>query len=306
MAVAALKAGKHVLVEKPIALETAAADRMVAAARDADRLLMVGHVLPFFPEFAYLAAAIRGGEYGKLLGGQFKRVISRPDWSSAIGDVAQTGGPAIDLHIHDTHFIRVVCGLPKQVFASGRVEGEAVVHLTTQYLYGAGGPCVGCVSGALAQSGRPFVHGFEVYLERATLVFESGSQPLTVRLGSVATARGRRMTARNATGIPYPTYRRFSAPRRLPGSASVPTLPTIGTVPNVRLTRGRWGRGNNGHYDRRASAIRPTPASRWRRRLSRLRVTWDIRVTATRLRGGVRGGAVVLPGEGLRFSHRRL
>ncbi len=180
MAVAALRAGKHVLVEKPIALETAAADRMVAAARDAGRLLMVGHVLPFFPEFAFLAEAARSGRYGKLLGGQFKRVIARPDWSAAVADVAQTGGPAIDLHIHDTHFIRLICGMPPRVFASGRVEGEAVVHLDALYLYGAGGPCVGCVSGALAQKGREFVHGYEVYFEQATLVYESGSQPLTV------------------------------------------------------------------------------------------------------------------------------
>jgi predicted dehydrogenase len=180
MAVAALQAGKHVLVEKPIALEMPAADRMVAAARAAGKLLMVGQVLPFFPEFAFLADAIRCGQYGKLLGGQFKRVISHPDWSSAIGDIAQTGGPAIDLHIHDTHFIRAAFGMPQKVFATGRVEGEAVTHLNTQYLYGPGGPCVGCVSGALAQNGRPFVHGFEVYMERATLAFESGAQPLTV------------------------------------------------------------------------------------------------------------------------------
>jgi predicted dehydrogenase len=189
MAVVALQAGKHVLVEKPIALEMAVADRMVAAARAAGKLLMVGQVLPFFPEFAFLADAIRGGQHGKLLGGQFKRVISRPDWSSAIGDVAQTGGPAIDLHIHDTHFIRVACGMPQQVFATGRVEGEAVTHLNTQYLYGPSGPCVGCVSGALAQSGRPFVHGFEVYLERATLAFESGAQPLTVYSGDGQVSR---------------------------------------------------------------------------------------------------------------------
>src|SRR5579863_5688832 len=48
MAVKALRAGKHVLVEKPIALSTVDADSMVAAARDAGKLLMVGHVLPFF------------------------------------------------------------------------------------------------------------------------------------------------------------------------------------------------------------------------------------------------------------------
>jgi predicted dehydrogenase len=180
MAVAALKAGKHVLVEKPIALDVDAADRMVAAARAAGRLLMVGQVLPFFPEFAFLTDAAKGGRYGKLLGGQFQRVISRPDWSAAIGDVAQTGGPAIDLHIHDTHFIRLLCGMPHAVFATGRTEGDAVVHLNALYLYGTGGPSVSCASGALAQKGRPFVHGFEVYFERATVVYQSGSQPLTV------------------------------------------------------------------------------------------------------------------------------
>src|SRR5262249_41498455 len=175
MAVAALKAGKHVLVEKPIALDVEAADRMVAAARAAGRLLMVGQVLPFFPEFAFLTDAAKGGRYGKLLGGQFQRVISRPEGSAAIGDVAQTGGPAIDLHIHDTHFIRLLCGMPHAVFATGRTEGDAVVHLNALYLYGTGGPSVSCASGALAQKGRPFVHGFEVYFERATVVYQSGS-----------------------------------------------------------------------------------------------------------------------------------
>ena len=49
MAIQALKAGKHVLVEKPIALDPAEADEMLAAAAAAKKLLMVGHVLPFFP-----------------------------------------------------------------------------------------------------------------------------------------------------------------------------------------------------------------------------------------------------------------
>ncbi len=180
MAVAALKAGKHVLVEKAIALQPADADAMVAAARQAGRLLMVAHVLPFFPEFAYAAQMIRGGQYGKLLGAHFKRVISRPDWSAEIGDAAKTGGPAVDLHIHDTHFIGLVCGVPTRVFSTGVIEGDAVAYLTTQYLYGPGGPAVSCSSGAIAQSGRPFVHGYEIYLEKATLIYESGTCPLTL------------------------------------------------------------------------------------------------------------------------------
>lgn len=179
-AMAALRAGKHVLVEKAIALEPREADAMVKAAKKAGKLLMVAHVLPFFPEFAYAAEVIRAEKYGRMLGGHFKRIISKPDWSADIGDAAKTGGPAVDLHIHDTHFIGLICGVPGKVFSSGVARDGVVEYLTTQYLYGPGGPAVTCSSGAIALSGRPFVHGFEVYLEKATLVYESGTAPLTV------------------------------------------------------------------------------------------------------------------------------
>jgi predicted dehydrogenase len=179
-AIRAFQAGKHVLVEKCIALEPSDADSMIQAAAKAGKLLMVAHVLPFFSEFAFAAEAIRSGKQGRLLGAHFKRVISKPDWSAEIGDASKTGGPAIDLHIHDTHFIGLVCGIPPAVFSTGVVENGTIQHLTTQYLYGSGGPCVSCSSGAVAQKGRPFVHGYEIYLERATLVYESGTTPLTV------------------------------------------------------------------------------------------------------------------------------
>jgi predicted dehydrogenase len=179
-AIAALQAGKHVLVEKAIALETHEADAMVKAARKRGRLLMVAHVLPFFPEFAYAAEVVRTGAFGRMLGGHFKRVISRPDWSADIGDAAKTGGPAVDLHIHDTHFIGLLCGVPGKLFSTGVMRNGVVEYLTTQYLYGANGPAVSCSSGALAMKGREFVHGYEIYLEKATLVYESGTAPLTV------------------------------------------------------------------------------------------------------------------------------
>src|SRR5437764_96304 len=83
----------------------------------ARKLLMVAHVLPFVPEFAYAADAIRSGAHGRLLGAHFKRIISRPDWSAEIADPAKTGGPAVDLHSHDTHFISLVCGVPQRVFS---------------------------------------------------------------------------------------------------------------------------------------------------------------------------------------------
>src|SRR5205807_9745891 len=180
-AIAALRAGKHVLVEKSISLEPRDADTMLKEAGRAGKLLMVAHVLPFIPEFAFAAEAIRSKQYGQLVGGHFTRVISRPDWSAAIGDASKTGGPAIDLHIHDTHFIGLVCGVPDRVFSSGVVRGDSVEYLTTQYLYDRkDAPCVTCSSGAVSQKGREFVHGFEIYLEQAMLVFDSSGKPLSV------------------------------------------------------------------------------------------------------------------------------
>lgn len=181
MAIAALKAGKHVLVEKAISLTLDEADAMLEAARSAGKLLMVAHVLPFFPEFQFVVETIHQSSFGKLLGGHFTRVISRPDWSSDIGDASKTGGPAVDLHIHDTHFIGLIAGIPQTVQSFGIVAADgAVEYLTTNYQYGSGGPILSCSSGAIAMKGRPFVHGFELYLERATLAHSSSGLPLTV------------------------------------------------------------------------------------------------------------------------------
>lgn len=171
LAIAALEAGKDVLVEKPIALTLADADAMLAAAEKSGRKLMVAHILPFFPEFEFVREAVASGKYGKLLAAHFTRVISKPDWSSGIAEDARSGGPAIDLHIHDTHFVDLVCGTPRGVHSIGVHDGGAVRHLSTQYLYGPGGPAVSAISGALCQAGRPFSHGYDVVLEQATITF---------------------------------------------------------------------------------------------------------------------------------------
>jgi predicted dehydrogenase len=182
MALAALEAGKHVLVEKAIALDVKGADAMLRAAAKARRLLMVAHVLPFFPEFAWAAETIRSGVHGKLIGGHFRRIISQPDWSADIGDASKTGGPAVDLHIHDTHFIGLIAGVPERVSSGGVVAPDGgVSYLTTNYHYGPGGPALSCSSGAVAMKGREFTHGYEIYLERATLTYEAGPKtPLTL------------------------------------------------------------------------------------------------------------------------------
>lgn len=175
VAIEALQHGKHVLVEKPIAIDLAAAERMVAAAQKAGKLLMVAHVLPFFPEFRYVREAIESGRYGALRSAFFRRVITPPQWSNDMGDFRKLGGWGVDLHIHDNHFIGLACGVPTGVFSRGLLKDDLVNHVSTQYLYDDPEKVVACISGGIAASGLKFGHGFEVFLERATLQFDAGT-----------------------------------------------------------------------------------------------------------------------------------
>lgn len=62
----ALRAGKHVYVEKPIALSTADAQATAEVAREAGRILMIGHLLQYHPIFVKLLEMVRAGELGTL------------------------------------------------------------------------------------------------------------------------------------------------------------------------------------------------------------------------------------------------
>ena len=126
-----------------------------------------GHVLPFFPEYQFAYRAIAGGKYGRLTGGHFKRIISDPLWLPRFYDPA-----VIDLHVHDAHFIRLVCGMPRAVQGAGRMRGEVVERFQSQFLFDDPGLIVTAASGVIPQQGRPFTHGYEIYLERATLLYD--------------------------------------------------------------------------------------------------------------------------------------
>jgi len=66
LALAAIEAGKHVLVEKPLALTSAGARRLVSAATEAEVVLMVGHTFEYNPAVRKLAELVRAKELGDL------------------------------------------------------------------------------------------------------------------------------------------------------------------------------------------------------------------------------------------------
>jgi predicted dehydrogenase len=177
----ALEAGKHVFCEKPMALTTDDCDRMLAAAEKAGKLLLIGQVLPFFPEYAHALAAIQQGDYGKPLGGFFKRVISDPLWIPDFYDPRTVGGPLVDLHVHDAHFIRLLFGMPRGVVSQGRMRGEVVEYCASLFEFDDPTLVVSSNSGIIPQQGRAFTHGFEIHCERATFQYEFavvGDQPV--------------------------------------------------------------------------------------------------------------------------------
>jgi predicted dehydrogenase len=170
--IAALKAGKHVFVEKPMGLTAAECDKIMAAADKAKKQVLVGHVLPLLPEYAFARKAIGSGKYGKLLGGHFKRVISDPLWLKDFWDPKKVGGPLVDLHVHDAHFIRLLFGMPTAVTSQGRMRGDVVEYCVSQFQFADRSLVVTSASGVINQQGRPFTHGFEIHLEKATLYFD--------------------------------------------------------------------------------------------------------------------------------------
>lgn len=171
-AIAALQAGKHVFCEKPISLDPNDAKRMVQTATKARRQLLIGHVLPFFPEYKWARRVIDSGKYGKLVGGSFRRVCSDPDWLKDYWNAKKVGGPMLDLHVHDAHFIRMLFGMPKSVSTQGRLRGQQPEYWQSSFRFGNPKTFVSATSGTIDQQGRPFTHGFEIFLQKATLCFD--------------------------------------------------------------------------------------------------------------------------------------
>lgn len=172
VAIAAFEAGKHVFCEKPLTLDADSSAKVVAAAKKHDRILMVGHVLPFFPEYQWARSIVDSGDHGKLLGGHFRRTISEPTWLADYWDAAKVGGPMLDLHVHDAHFIRYLFGMPKSVSTQGRLKDNLAASWMTTFNYEDPELLVTASSGTIGQQGRPFLHGFEIHLEKATIAFE--------------------------------------------------------------------------------------------------------------------------------------
>lgn len=134
---AALAAGKHVLLEKPIALTDADAAALVAAGEASDKVFMMAHVLRFWPEYVELQKLASDGSLGELRSGLAYRRQPFPAWSALFARSDLTGGAVIDMMIHDIDALNWVFGAPVAVTANGirnpRSNGWDQVQMLIDY-----------------------------------------------------------------------------------------------------------------------------------------------------------------------------
>ena len=121
-AIAALRAGKHVIVEKPMAMTVREAQAMVDAAKKARKVLVVGFQLRYSGAAQMLKRAVDDGMLGDIVHVHCRAMRRRgiPNWGVFGRKELQGGGGLIDLGVHIMEAAHYVMGKPKPVAACGQ------------------------------------------------------------------------------------------------------------------------------------------------------------------------------------------
>lgn len=138
LAIEAAKYGKHVISEKPIALNLADAREMIEECRKNSVRLFVGHVVRYFPDYAQIKRQLVDGIIGRPGVAHMSRIGGHPgnlrDWYY---DEDKSGGVILDLMIHDIDFIRWAWGEVRSVY-SQRVTSPEMDYATATLVFESG------------------------------------------------------------------------------------------------------------------------------------------------------------------------
>ncbi|MFN8186065.1 MAG: Gfo/Idh/MocA family oxidoreductase [Gaiellales bacterium] len=180
LAIAAARAGKHVLCEKPMAMTVAECERMIEAAQEAGVTLMVGHVLRFWPEYERLRGLVERGELGRLRALACHRLVTRPGpYAPWMLDPAQGLGLG-EVAIHDLDVVASLLGPPGSIVAQGVREGAGWSHLQALLRYGDGVTAM-VEAGWGTPAAEAFNAGFHAFFEHGVVEYDSRRRP-TLRI----------------------------------------------------------------------------------------------------------------------------
>ena len=120
-AIDAAKAGCHVMVEKPMAMNPDECKRMIDASKKAGKKLSVGFQYRYHPNSQFLTRARDENTFGKVMFVKCQALRRRgiPNWGVFGQKQLQGGGPMIDIGVHVIEMAHYVMGSPKPISASG-------------------------------------------------------------------------------------------------------------------------------------------------------------------------------------------
>ena len=118
--IAALNAGKNVLCEKPMAMNTKEAEKMLEAAKKNNKLLQIGFVRRYGNDADVMKDFINAGYFGDIYYAKATYLRRNGNPGGWFGDKSRSGGgPLIDLGVHVIDLVRYLCGNPKPVSVYG-------------------------------------------------------------------------------------------------------------------------------------------------------------------------------------------
>lgn len=182
--------GKHIFCEKPIALTVEDAEAMIEACKKANVTLMVGHVVRFFPEYRSARDQLQSGRLGAPGVVRTVRSGSFPRWSGWFNDYSRSGGPIIDLAIHDIDYLRWCFGPVRHVFSrtlSGKKDNFD--HSLTLIRFASG--VIAHVEASWAYPpGAPFLTSLEIAGSKGLVLYDKDKSNSIVQYGGSAAAAG--------------------------------------------------------------------------------------------------------------------
>jgi predicted dehydrogenase len=177
MAVAAAEAGKHILLEKPIALTLKEADAIINAANKAKVKLMIAFDQLFNPMVQKAYSLLDNGELGKISMGNFDWYANYSQYSRADfgwrSDIKKAGGGALmESGVHKVSILNFLMGEVNSVFAFANklimdIDGEDNIKVLTTHRNGA----IGSVTCSWTSEFRgPEQEGFSIYGDKGSII----------------------------------------------------------------------------------------------------------------------------------------
>ena len=176
-AIKLMRAGKHVLSEKPMALSYDDCQALLSVANECNKKITIGQCLHFEAGYTYLKKCINEQPFGKLQSIVFERLSELPTWNCFENwylDPTRSGSAPFDLHIHDIDMANYLLGMPEAVSAV-TIDNNVPMQYINSRLFYKDNVKVFVTASWNEVKGTPFLMSYRARFDNATLIYKGGS-----------------------------------------------------------------------------------------------------------------------------------